>query len=191
MQRVARVFYWPDLRREVCAFVRGCLECQRAKPAADSRMGLHSSDVVTRPMERVFIDFVGPIVRSRKGNIAVLVILDGFSKFVCMYPVPRISSEVVRTCLVEKFFPAFGVPQCVVSDNPTVFKSRTFYDLCFSWGIKHVKTSPYYPQANQVERFNRNLEPALLYRLGTSLIFEGRCPVKRLPCCAHTLPKVV
>jgi hypothetical protein len=48
-----------------------------------------------------------------------------------------------------------------VSDNATVFKSRTFYDLCFSWGIKHVTTSPYYPQVNQVERFNRNLKVAL------------------------------
>jgi hypothetical protein len=161
LQRVARVFYWPGLRREVCAFVRGCLECQRAKPAADSRVGLHSSGVVTRPMEKVFIDFVGPIARSKKGNVAVLVLLDGFSKFISMYPVRRISSEVVRTCLVERFFSAFGVPQCIVSDNAAVFKSKVFYDLCFSWGIKHVTTSPYYPQANQVERFNRNLKVAL------------------------------
>jgi hypothetical protein len=42
-----------------------------------------------------------------------------------------------------------------------VFKSRLFYNTCFSWGIKHVTTSPYYPQASQVERFNRNLKAAL------------------------------
>jgi hypothetical protein len=42
-----------------------------------------------------------------------------------------------------------------------VFKSRNFYNLCFSWGIRHITTSPYYPQASQVERFNRNLKVAL------------------------------
>jgi hypothetical protein len=48
-----------------------------------------------------------------------------------MYPVRRISSEVVKTCLLEKFFPGYGVPQSIVSGNAAVFKSRTFYNLCF------------------------------------------------------------
>jgi hypothetical protein len=104
------VFYWPHMRPKVCRFVRGCQECQRAKHAQDSRVGLHSSEVVTRPLERVFIDFVGLIVRRWRGNVTVLVVLDGFSKFVFTYPVRRISSEVVKNCLLEKFFPIFGVP---------------------------------------------------------------------------------
>jgi transposase InsO family protein len=162
LNRISKVFYWPDMRREVCAFVRRCQDCQRVKPATDSKVDLHSSEVVTRPLERVFIDFIGPIVRSCKENTAVLVVLDGFLKFVCMYPVRRISSEVVKNCLMEKFFPSFGVPQSIVSDNAAVFKSRTFYNLCFSWGIRHITTSPYYPQASQVERFNRNLKAALI-----------------------------
>jgi hypothetical protein len=107
--------------------VMKCQECQRAKPAPDTRVGLHSSEVVTRPMERIFIDFVGPIVRSRRGNIAILVVLDGFSKFIGMYPVRRISSDVVKTCLLEKFFVAFGVPQSIVSDNARVFSVTARY----------------------------------------------------------------
>jgi hypothetical protein len=149
------------MRKEVCAFVKGCPDCQRAKPAQNSRIGPHSSQVVTRPMERIFVDFVGPVVRSRKGNFALFVVLDGFSKLVSLYPVRKISSDVVKNCLVEKFFPAYGVPQTIVSDNATAFKCRTFYNLCFSWGIRHITTSPYYPQASQVERFNRNLKAAL------------------------------
>lgn len=74
-------------------------------------------------MERVFIDFFGPIVRSWRGNIAVLVILDGFSKFVSVYPVRRISSAVVKNCLLEIFFPSFGLPQMIVSDSAVIFKS--------------------------------------------------------------------
>jgi hypothetical protein len=112
-------------------------------------------------MERVFIDFVGPLVRSKKGNIAILVVLDGFSKFVSMYPVKKIAADIVVKTLVERFFPCYGVPQCIVSDNATVFKSRAFYNACFSWGVQHTTISPYYPQASQVERFNRNLKAAL------------------------------
>jgi hypothetical protein len=107
--RVGRIFYCPGMRSDVCDFMRRCQECQRAKPAQDSRVGVHSREVVEKPLERVFIDFFGPIVRSRRGNIAVLVELDGFSKFVSMYPVRKISSELVKNCLLGKFFPSFGV----------------------------------------------------------------------------------
>jgi hypothetical protein len=78
LSRIRKVFYWPYMRAEVCKFVRGCQDCQRAKPVQDS---LHSSEIATRPLERVFIDFFGPIVRSRSGNIAILVVLDGFYNF--------------------------------------------------------------------------------------------------------------
>jgi hypothetical protein len=110
LNRISKVFYWPDMRREVCTFVRGCQDCQRAKPARDSRVGLHCSQVMTRPMERIYIDFVGPNVRSRKGNVAILVDLDGFSKFVSLYPVRRISSDVVKNCLAETFFHLMEFP---------------------------------------------------------------------------------
>jgi hypothetical protein len=104
LNRIAKVFYYPNMRRDVAALFRSCQDCQRAKPAQNTRVGLHSGKVVTRPMERVFIDFVGPIVRSRKGNVAILVVLDGFSKFMCVYTVRRILVGLVKTCLVERFF---------------------------------------------------------------------------------------
>jgi hypothetical protein len=105
-------------------------------------------------------NFVGPLVRSTNGNVAILVVLDGFSKFVS-YPVRKIADDDVVRTLVETFFPCYGVPLCIVSDNATVFKSRAFYNACFSWRIQRVTTTPYYPQASQVERFNRNLKAAL------------------------------
>jgi hypothetical protein len=138
LQRVVRVFYWPNLRREVCAFVRGCLQCHRAKPAADSRVVLHSSDVVTRPMEKVFIDLVGPIVRSRRGNIAVLVILDGFSKFVCMYPARRISSEVGRTCLVD-FSLLSEFPNVLCRTTPRFLSQEPFTTCAFPGGLNTLR----------------------------------------------------
>jgi hypothetical protein len=89
-------------------------------------------------MELIFIDFVGPIVQSRQGNRALLVVLDGFSKFVQMYPAKKITSDEVVKCLFERYFPCFGIPNTIVSDNAAVFKSRLFYNTCFSWGIKHI-----------------------------------------------------
>jgi transposase InsO family protein len=44
----------------------------------------------------------------------------------------------------------------------SVFVSREFKQFCFGLGIKHVTTTPYYPQPSHAERFNRNLRSALI-----------------------------
>jgi hypothetical protein len=112
-------------------------------------------------MERLFIDFVGPLTRTKRGNIAILFILDAFSEFVSFFPVRKISAQVVCDCLDKAFFPAYGTPTSIVTDNARVFCCRTFKDLCLNGGVTHLTTTPYYPQAFLAERVNRNLKAAL------------------------------
>jgi hypothetical protein len=56
--------------------------CQQAKPAQDTHVGLHSASPSFQPMERLFIDFVGLFTHTKRSNLAILVIVDAFSKFV-------------------------------------------------------------------------------------------------------------
>jgi hypothetical protein len=112
-------------------------------------------------MERLFNDFVGPLTRTKRGNIAILVILDVFSKFVSLFPVRKISAQVVYDCLEKTFFPAYGTPSSIVTDNARIFWCRMFKDLCFKWGVTHLTMTPYYPQASLAKRVNRNLKSAL------------------------------
>jgi hypothetical protein len=112
-------------------------------------------------MERIFIDLMGPLVRSKRGNTAILVVVDGFSKFVVFYPTRALTAQVVCDKLEKFYFPAYGTPSSVVSDNAQAFRSRLFRDMCFRWGIQHITTTPYYPQGSLAERVNRNLKAAL------------------------------
>jgi hypothetical protein len=68
---------------------------------------------------------------------------------------------VVCEALERFYFPAYGVPEAVVSDNTRIFKSKPYCDLCLKWGLKRIYTTPYYPQGSLVERANRNLKAAL------------------------------
>jgi len=141
--------------------VHKCELCQRAKPAQDTRVGLHSAQPSSQTMGKMFIDFVGPLVCSIWVNIAILVVVDAFSKFVSFYPVRTITYRVVLDCLERGFFPAYGTPKYLVTDNARVFCCKLFKDLCFRWGVKHISATPYYPQASLVERVNWNLKSAL------------------------------
>jgi hypothetical protein len=124
-------------------------------------------------MDKLFIDFVGPLTRTKRGNIAILVIVDGFSKFVSFYPVKRVSSGVVVECLERAYFPAYGKPQSIVTDNASVFRCKQVRDLCFLWGIAHQTTTPYYPQASLEERVIRNLKAALkIFHYGSQATWD-------------------
>ena len=57
-------FWWPQMRREIFDYVRNCDFCQRAKLAQNQRVELYSANPASQPMERLFIDFVGPVTRN-------------------------------------------------------------------------------------------------------------------------------
>jgi hypothetical protein len=102
------------------------------------------------------------MVRTIKGHPAILVMLGGISKFVVFYHVKSITSKVVCEALELFYFPAYGVPEAVVSDNARVFKSKPYYNLCFKWGLKRIYPTPY-PQGSLVERVNRKLKALKIY----------------------------
>jgi len=111
-------------------------------------------------MEKLFIDFVGPLTRTKRGDIAILVIVDAFSKFVFL-PGPEDLIAGSVGLFREVVFPAYGTPISIVTDNARIFCFKQIRDLCFRWGITHITTTPYYPQGSLAERVNRNLKSAL------------------------------
>jgi hypothetical protein len=78
-KKVRHQLYWPKLRDDVFHYVRQCDLCQRAKLAQDTKVGLHMATPASSPQGRVFIDFIGPLVRTKRGNRAILVVMDSFS----------------------------------------------------------------------------------------------------------------
>lgn len=112
-------------------------------------------------MDRIFIDYVGKFPSSKSGNFYILTAVDSFTKFVWMFPVRDSNTNITIECL-KKIFAVVGFPRSLVSDNASYFVSRKFNNFCFDLGIRHITTSPYFPQASLVERFNRNLKAALI-----------------------------
>ena len=159
--KIKRGSYWPGMYNMIKVNVAQCEVCLRSKPVATTKVGLHAAEIQQRPMQRLFVDFMGPLIRTKNGNQVILSVIDGFSKFVWMFPLRRSCAQLVVDRLSRDTIGVFGVPESIVSDNASVFKSKIFQDFCFRWGMRHITTSPYYPQGSLVERFHRNLKAAL------------------------------
>ncbi|XP_022169188.1 uncharacterized protein LOC111032982, partial [Myzus persicae] len=59
---------------------------------------------------------------------------------------------------MTKFIETRGIPDWIISDRGSCFKSRSFEQFCTTHNIEHIVNSTRHPQANgQVERANRTI----------------------------------
>jgi len=109
-------------------------------------------------MQQVSTDFIGPITQNKRRNISILFVLESSCKFVSFYAVRRIAASVVLKCLNRSYFPAYGAPNSIVTENASVFRSKRAEYKCFRWWLVHIFTKSYYPQRSLTERVIRNIK---------------------------------
>ena len=119
------------------------------------------------PMERVHLDFLGPLPKTSRGNQNILMMVDQFTKWVECIPLPSQTAEETARAAVNEFFARFGYPFEIFTDQGRNFESHLFTQLCKVLKIHKARTTPYRPSANgQVERANRTLLQAIRCYIG-------------------------
>lgn len=101
--------------------------------------------VSDRPFQCLNNDFIGSFPRSKRGNIGIFIIQDHFSKFTFLKAVKMFTAKVVIDILREEIFSCFRVPEVVVSENGTQFKSHEFSTFLTKVGVRRICTCAYAP----------------------------------------------
>lgn len=107
---------------------------------------------VNMAMNTLFVDLIGPLVRSKKNNQYLLVSTDGYSKYVWLTPIRNCTTILITCKLEELIFYNFGVPQILVTDNASYFRSHSFKLFTFKNFIEHRTKGPYRTASNRCER---------------------------------------
>lgn len=162
IERVRRYYFWPGLVSDIKTYINACEVCKSTKsPNSVLRPPMGKAAETQRVFQRLYIDFLGPYPRSRSGNVGIFIVLDHFSKFVFLKPVKKINADVVVKYLENDLFMTFGVPETIVSDNGSQFRSVAFQKLMKQYEITHTLTAVHSPQANASERVNRSVISAI------------------------------
>jgi transposase InsO family protein len=105
------------------------------------------------------MDMIGKInPPSSKGHHYILAITDYFTKWVEAIPMKIVTSKDVINFIKEHVIHRFGIPQTITTDGGSVFISEEFRKFTADMGIKLIRSSPYYAQANgQAEASNQSL----------------------------------
>lgn len=162
-QAILRHFYWPGLKSDISKHCRACHVCQvvgkpnQSVPPAP----LHPIPVIAEPFERVIIDCVGPLPRTKSGNQYLLTIMCAATRYPEAIPLRSITASAVVKALL-KFFSTFGLPRVVQTDQGSNFKSGLFRQVLKSLSVHHIVSSAYHPQSQgALERWHQTLKSML------------------------------
>ena len=152
-------FYWPTMWKDAAEHGRSCEVCQRVSTAVPRRAPMVPREVLTLPYERVCIDIIGPLPRSKKGFTFNLTYIDVASRWPEAKPLHTVTSSAVLGALTS-IFSRNGFPRVLTSDNTPQFVGKAMTDFWKKFGISKVESAPYKFQSNGiVERLHGTLIP--------------------------------
>lgn len=158
--KINEYFFNPNLDRIVNDKVKQCKICQMSKTSQRKYEGKLISIPIEQSLNTVFVDILGPMVRTRTGNKYLLVMVDGFSRFVWLYALREANSRLIIEKL-KNVFANFSVPRILVTDNASYFTSKQFKLYLFKNFIQHRRIAAYRANGNRAERYIRDITTLL------------------------------
>jgi len=150
--RLREKVWWPGIDKDVETVVRACKPCQLVGPLPKQEP-VKPTPLPNGPWQDLCADLMGPFPTGEY----VFVVVDYYSRWQEVAVLKSVTTEkIVRE--LDIMFCRHGIPNSMKTDNGPQFKSTEFADYMRENGIKHNKSTPYWPQANgEVERQNRTL----------------------------------
>ncbi|KAG7305339.1 hypothetical protein JYU34_009402 [Plutella xylostella] len=168
-------YYMKNVNKKIEDFIVGCIPCLLATKKEGKQEGfLNSIEKGGLPLDTLHCDHIGPFLETKKKYNYILTVIDGFTKFVWLFPTKgTTSAETIDKLLILQ--QTFGNPRRYITDRGSCFTSHDFKEYCEREEIQHVLITTGVPRANgQVERVHRTLiavltkmsiaEPGLWYK---------------------------
>lgn len=146
--RLAKVCYWPKMKKDVANYIRHCVTCLKTKPLQQPLAGqmLSAQTAVSAPWQLISADLVGPLPRSRSGYTYIFSVCDRFSKFVPLFPLRSATAANVT----EQVILIYGATNKILVDNGVQFTSSLFRNMLKEYDVIIQYNANYHPQANPV-----------------------------------------
>jgi hypothetical protein len=165
MYRTLKEYYWwPNMKREIAAYVSRCLVCQQVKAERQKPSGLlQPLPIPEWKWEHITMDFVFKLPRTQGGHDGIWVIVDRLTKSAHFLPIKETYTlDKLAKLYVREIVKLHGVPESIISDRDSRFTSRFWGALQAALGTKLQFSTAFHPQTDgQSERTIQTLEDML------------------------------
>ena len=122
--RLLARLYWPGIIHDASQRCKSCEACQKCVGKINNKKAyMVPLPIIKEPFQRIAMDIVGPLVRSKSGNKYILVICDYSARYPEAIPSQHIEAETIAEEL-GKFFSSMGVAQEIQTDQGSKFTSQ-------------------------------------------------------------------
>ena len=154
--RIRQSFWFPGIDAKVTKYIATCRACAVNKPK-ERHPPLKMQAMPEECWTVIAADFCGPT----PSNTYLLLVVDEHSRFPFVVEVNSTGHASTIKGLTT-LFSMFGIPKTVKTDNGPPFNGKDFAEFLGTYGVRHQRSTPLWPEANgMVERFVRTVKKAL------------------------------
>ena len=117
------------MTKAVHRYCSSCLTCAKCKSRPKPKAPLHPIST-GNPMQRIHIDIVGPLPKSRSGKRYILTVQCSFTKLAEAFTIPNQRAITCARVLVKIWVCRYGVPDSIHSYQGRHFESQVFEEMC-------------------------------------------------------------
>jgi Integrase zinc binding domain len=164
---VARDYWWPDMKRFVVQYVKGCAVCQSTKlNTTQPKVPMYpiaANEECAYPFQMVSWDLITDLPKSGNFNSILTIIDHDCLKAALFFPCSKdVDITGVAAIYARQVFPHYGVPQKIISNQDPRFTAIFAQAVCTQLNIKQNISTAYHLQTDgQLERANTWVEQYL------------------------------
>ena len=141
-QRARQTVFWPYLNNDLETLIRSCPQCRLHASSQPKEPLLVEDRAPSFPFQSVSADLF-----SCQGH-QYLAYADRLTGWPCLSDLGRSADSAAVIRVLRRWFADLGIPETLTTDNGPHFSSHRFAEFCTNWQIRHVTSSPHYPQSN-------------------------------------------
>lgn len=160
LDSIQNIWHNKHLRAAAKQKVKTCMICNQFNPGKGTKVEQGGFQPPDHPFEVLQMDYIQ--MERCRGHKYVLVVVCALTRWTEAYPVPDYTATTTAKQLVREFFPRYGLPRVIYSDNGQPFSSELMKQvsllLGYTWKF-HCVRHPH--AAGLVERHNQTLKTKL------------------------------
>ena len=156
LNKIKRYYYWKNMTRDVSKYVKKCIKCQESKITKHIKMPLTITNTPDKQFDTVYVDTIGPLPKSYKGNEYAVTLLCDLTKYLVTIPIQDKSARTIAKAIFENFILTYGPMKTFITDMGAEYKNSIMTELCKLLKIEKLTSTAHHHQTlGTVERSHR------------------------------------
>ncbi|GKA09203.1 putative reverse transcriptase domain-containing protein [Tanacetum coccineum] len=158
------LYWWPNMKVVIATYIIKCLTYAKVKAEHQKPSSLLvQPDAPEWKWEKITMDFITKLPRTKAGFDMIWVIVDRLTKSAHFLPMKETDSiEKLARLYLREAVTRYGIPVSIISDHDSHFTSRVWQSLHKALGTQLDLSTAYHPQTDgQSERTIQTLEDML------------------------------